>query len=163
MWTSTASPRPSVFRSAHFADMARGSELFTGYALDGLGQRPNDDEISSIPDLDRGFQIPWQKEIAWFPSDNYFHAEPYALNTRVALQRVPEQAKSLGYTFNLGIEAEMYLLKLDETASWSSPTTTTTWSNPATTCSGSWRRIPFLDRMTTTDQRAGLGCLLVRP
>jgi glutamine synthetase len=27
--------------------MMHGSELFTGYALDGFGQEPNDDEISS--------------------------------------------------------------------------------------------------------------------
>src|ERR1051325_6094483 len=38
----------------HFEHFAHGSELYTGYALDGLGQRPNDDEIASVPDLDRG-------------------------------------------------------------------------------------------------------------
>ena len=30
----------------HFEDFAAGSELYTGYALDGLGQKPNDDEIN---------------------------------------------------------------------------------------------------------------------
>ncbi len=30
----------------HFSGMMRGSELFTGAALDGLGQEPNDDELS---------------------------------------------------------------------------------------------------------------------
>ncbi len=88
-------PKAKCVPLAHLPDMARGSELFTGYALDGLGQQPNDDEISSVPDLERGFPIPWQREIAWFPSDNYFHGEPYALNTRVALQRVTEEAKQL--------------------------------------------------------------------
>ena len=38
----------------HFEHMMHGSELYTGYALDGLGQAPNDDEISSVPDLERG-------------------------------------------------------------------------------------------------------------
>ncbi len=107
-------PKAKCVPLGHFADMARGSELFTGYALDGLGQRPNDDEISSVPDLDRGFIIPWQKDVAWFPADNKFHDEPYPLNTRVVLQRVLDEAKSLGYTFNLGIEAEVYLLKMED-------------------------------------------------
>ena len=30
----------------HFEHFAGGSELYTVYALDGLGQRPNDDEIA---------------------------------------------------------------------------------------------------------------------
>ena len=37
----------------HFVEMMRGSELFTGAALDGLGQEPSDDELSVRPDLDR--------------------------------------------------------------------------------------------------------------
>ena len=43
----------------HLPHMAHGSELYTGYALDGLGQAPNDDEIASVPDLDRIIQLPW--------------------------------------------------------------------------------------------------------
>ena len=37
----------------HFTSMMRGSELFTGAALDGLGQEPSDDELSVRPDLER--------------------------------------------------------------------------------------------------------------
>ena len=47
----------------HFEHFASGSELYTGYALDGLGQAPNDDEISSVPDLNHIIQLPWQKEV----------------------------------------------------------------------------------------------------
>ena len=50
-------PKGKVVPVAHFEDFARGSELYTGYALDGLGQLPNDDEIASLPDLDRGVQL----------------------------------------------------------------------------------------------------------
>ena len=133
-------PKGKFVPIAHFADMARGSELYTGYALDGLGQQPNDDEISSVPDMDRGFLIPWQKDIAWFPADNEFHGEPYALNTRVVLQRVLEQAKGLGYTFNLGIEAEMYLLRLEDGKLVVPNDNDNLRQSRPTTCSGSWRR-----------------------
>ncbi|MDP4694497.1 MAG: type III glutamate--ammonia ligase, partial [Opitutales bacterium] len=61
----------------HFEHFAEGSELYTGYALDGLGQRPNDDEIASLPDTNHIIQIPWQPEVAWMPADNTFKGEPY--------------------------------------------------------------------------------------
>ena len=71
----------------HLAHMAAGSELYTGYALHGLGQAPNKDEIASVPDLDHIIQLPWQPEVAWMPADNTFHGEPYEINTRVALKK----------------------------------------------------------------------------
>jgi glutamine synthetase len=148
-------PKAKCVPIAHLPDMARGSELFTGYALDGLGQQPNDDEISSIPDLDRGFQIPWQKEIAWFPSDNAFHGEPYPLNTRVVLQRVLEEARAQGYTFNLGIEAEVYLLKLDDQGKLIVPNDNDNLVKPCYDVQRFMEAFPFVDRMTTLINELG--------
>jgi glutamine synthetase len=98
----------------HFSHFAHGSELYTGYALDGLGQRPNDDEIASLPDLDAITILPWRPEVAWMPADNTFHGEPYDINTRVVLKKVLADAASLGFGFNLGIECEVFVVKLDE-------------------------------------------------
>ncbi|PTY06976.1 type III glutamate--ammonia ligase [Opitutaceae bacterium EW11] len=97
----------------HFLHFAHGSELYTGYALDGLGQSPNDDEISSVPDLDAITILPWRPEVAWMPADNHFHGQPYETNTRVALKKVLAEAAAMGFTFNLGIECEVYVLKLE--------------------------------------------------
>ena len=91
----------------HLPHMMAGSELYTGYALDGLGQPPNDDEIASIPDLEGLIQLPWQPEVAWMPADNTFKGQPYPLNTRVALKKVLAEAEALGFGFNLGIECEV--------------------------------------------------------
>lgn len=104
-------PKGKVVPISHFEDFAEGSELYTGYALDGLGQDPNDDEIASLPDLERGIQLPWQRDVAWFPADNTFYGEPYALNTRVALKKHLAEAKRQGWQFNLGIECEVYFLR----------------------------------------------------
>jgi glutamine synthetase len=98
----------------HFKHFAHGSELYTGYALDGLGQRPNDDEIASVPDLDAITILPWRPEVAWMPADNTFHGEPYEINTRVALKKVLAEAALMGFGFNLGIECEVFVVKLDE-------------------------------------------------
>jgi glutamine synthetase len=96
----------------HFVHFAEGSELYTGYALDGLGQKPNDDEIASVPDLDRGCILPWNKEVAFYPADNTFKGEPYEVNTRVALKKVLAEAEAMGFGMNLGIECEVYILRL---------------------------------------------------
>lgn len=107
-------PKGKFVPISHFKQFASGSELYTGYALDGLGQAPNDDEISSVPDLARGVQVPWQRELAWFPADNHYHGEPYPLSTRVLLKRVLADAAKLGFGFNLGVECEVYFLTQDE-------------------------------------------------
>ena len=107
-------PKGKVVPISHFENFASGSELYTGYALDGLGQSPNDDEISSVPDLTRGVRLPWQPEVMWYPADLAFHGEPYEVGTRVAFQKVLRQAAEMGFGFNLGIECEVYFVKQDE-------------------------------------------------
>ena len=106
-------PKGKFVPVSHFEHFARGSELYTGYALDGLGQAPNEDEIASVPDLERMVQLPWRKELAWFPADNHFRGQPYPLNTRVLLKKVLAEAAKLGFGFNLGIECEVYFLRQD--------------------------------------------------
>jgi len=98
----------------HFEHFAEGSELYTGYALDGLGQSPNDDEIASVPDTNHIIQLPWQPEVAWMPADNTFHGEPYEVNTRVALKKVLAEAEAMGFSVNLGIECEVFVVRLTE-------------------------------------------------
>ncbi|MFZ4774460.1 MAG: type III glutamate--ammonia ligase [Terrimicrobiaceae bacterium] len=107
-------PKGKVVPVDHFDHFAHGSELYTGYALDGLGQSPNDDEIASLPDLERMIQLPWNKEIAWFPADNTFHGEPYEISTRVALKKQLAEAKAMGFDFNLGIECEVFVVRQTE-------------------------------------------------
>ena len=104
-------PKAKVVPLDHLPQMAGGSERYTGYALDGLGQAPNDDEIASVPDLNHIIQLPWEPKIAWMPADITFKGKPYPLSTRVALKNVLAQAAELGLGFNLGIECEVYVLK----------------------------------------------------
>ncbi|MHB1236420.1 MAG: type III glutamate--ammonia ligase [Gallionella sp.] len=107
-------PKAKVVPIAHLKQMANGSERYTGYALDGLGQAPNDDEITSVPDFSRLIQLPWEPKIAWIPADNHFQGKPYVLNTRVALQNQLAAAAGMGFGMNLGIECEIFLLRQDQ-------------------------------------------------
>ncbi|HKA77100.1 MAG TPA: type III glutamate--ammonia ligase [Pseudolabrys sp.] len=141
-------PKGKVVPLDHLAHMAHGSELYTGYALDGLGQAPNDDEIASIPDLDHIIQLPWEPKIAWMPADNTFRGKPYLLNTRVALKGVLAQAAKLGLGFNLGIECEVFVLRQNEDGTLSVPNPNDKLNKPCYDLRG------FLDNFTWLDQVA---------
>lgn len=98
----------------HFSGLMRGSELFTGAALDGLGQEPSDDELSVRPDLERIVTLPWRPEIAWAPGYLHHHGEPWPMCSRVVLQRAVDRAARLGFVFNVGIETEFYLVRRED-------------------------------------------------
>ncbi|MDP9044124.1 MAG: type III glutamate--ammonia ligase [Pseudomonadota bacterium] len=114
-------PKGKVVPIHHMGHMAEGSERYTGYAVDGLGQAPNDDELTSVPDFSRASQLPWEPKILWAPADNHFKGQPYRLNTRVALQAQLAEARTLGFGMHLGIECEIFLLKQDAAGALSVP------------------------------------------
>ncbi|WP_185994302.1 type III glutamate--ammonia ligase [Nocardioides campestrisoli] len=95
----------------HLPQMARGSELFTGAAVDGVPQEINDEEVAAHPDLARSFVLPWKKDVAYFPSTLYTEGKPFEAGARHILQRQLDAAAELGLTFNLGIETEFFVLK----------------------------------------------------
>ena len=134
----------------HLEHMAHGSELYTGYALDGLGQAPNDDEIASVPDLDSITQLPWQPEVAWMPADNTFKGEPYEINTRVALKKVLKQAADLGFGMNLGIECEVFVLSQDDDGSISVPNKDDKLTKSCYDVRSFMDQFNWLDKMSTT-------------
>lgn len=143
-------PKGKVVPIDHLLHMAHGSELYTGYALDGLGQQPNDDEIASVPDLDHIIQLPWEPKIAWMPADNTFKGEPYKLNTRVALKQQLQAAADLGLGFNLGIECEIFLLKKNDDGSLSVPHADDKLTKPCYDLRGFMDNFNWLDRMSET-------------
>ena len=100
----------------HFDRMMRGSELFIGAALDGLGQGPHDDELAVVPDPDAVMQLPWRPNIAVIPGQLSYHEQPYPMCSRTILARQVERAAKMGLKFNLGIECETYIVKRDPSA-----------------------------------------------
>jgi glutamine synthetase len=108
-------PKSKVTPLESFEHLCNGSELYTVGAVEGLGLAgPQEDECATVPDLDSAIVLPWDKTRAWFSSDLYYHGEPYAGDPRGILKRVLARAQELGFTFNLGIEPEFYVLKPDD-------------------------------------------------
>ncbi len=148
-------PKGKVVPIEHLLHMAHGSELYTGYALDGLGQSPNDDEIASVPDLDQVIQLPWEPKVAWMPADNTFKGEPYALNTRVALKQQLAKAEAMGFGFNLGVECEVFVLTQHEDGSLSIPNPDDKLVKPCYDLRGFMDNFSWLDRMAQTINELG--------
>lgn len=139
----------------HLPQMAAGSERYTGYALDGLGQAPNEDELTSVPDLRHIVQLPWEPTVAWMPADNHFKGEPYPLSTRVALQSVMAQAAQMGFGMNLGIECEIFLLKLQADGSLVVPHAGDKLVKPCYDVKGFMDNFSWLDKVATCINNLG--------
>ncbi len=139
----------------HLPQMAAGSERYTGYALDGLGQAPNEDELTSVPDLRHIVQLPWEPTVAWMPADNHFKGEPYPLSTRVALQSVMAQAAQMGFGMNLGIECEIFLLKQQADGTLTVPHASDKLTKPCYDVKGFMDNFSWLDKVATCINNLG--------
>jgi glutamine synthetase len=148
-------PKGKVVPLDHLEHMAHGSELYTGYALDGLGQEPNDDEFASVPDLDHIIQLPWEPKLAWMPADVTFKGEPYPLSTRVALKKVLKQAADLGFGFNLGIEAEVFVLRKNGDGRLEVPNPDDNLTKPCYDLRGFLDNFTWLDKVATCINELG--------
>lgn len=105
-------PKSKCVPIDHFEDYARGSELYTVGALEGMGELgPNEDECVGMPDLDALTVLPWDRRYAIAPANLFLHDEPYSHDFRRLLQGQVAVAADLGFTVNMGVEPELYVLR----------------------------------------------------
>ena len=141
----------------HLGQMARGSELFTGAALDGVPQEVSDDEVAAVPDAASLTILPWQKEVAWFASDLHLRGEPFAACSRNVLHRVRAEAAAMGYRFNLGIETEFFVLKRNGAGDLVPYSERDTLDKPAYDVRGLLDNLPWLDELVQAMNDLGWG------
>ena len=105
-------PKSKCVPIAHFEDFAKGSELYTVGALEGMGTLgPNEDECVGVPDLSSLTVLPWDRRFAIAAADLNFHDTPYSHDSRAVLRRQVEAARSMGYEPMMGVEPELYVLR----------------------------------------------------
>jgi len=103
-----------------------GDIMFDGSSIDGF-VRINESDMYLKPDYDTFTVLPWRNKdgiaAARIICDVYkSDGTPFAGCPRVNLKRVLAEAKELGYTMNVGTEAEFFLFKKNEDGT---PSTTT--------------------------------------
>jgi len=142
---------------AHLGQMARGSELFTGAALDGVPQEVSDDEVAAVPDPGSLTILPWQKEVAWFASDLHLGGQPFGACSRNVLHRVRAEAAAMGFRFNLGIETEFFVLKRNGAGELVPFSERDSLDKPAYDVRGLLDNLPWLDELVQAMNGLGWG------
>src|SRR5947209_2276721 len=105
-------PKSKCVPVEHMDSMFAGSELYTVGVLDGMGGlAPTEDECDGHPNLSALTVLPGDQRYAIAPADLFFHGEPYSHDCRRVLKRQLAAAEALGYTFNMGVEPEVYVLR----------------------------------------------------
>jgi glutamine synthetase len=105
-------PKSKCVPVASLPSMAKGSELYTVGALEGMGDLgPHEDECAGMPDLDRLVVLPWDKRFALVPTRLHLDGVPYEQDARNALVRQVDAAAAAGFTANVGIEPEFYVVR----------------------------------------------------
>jgi glutamine synthetase len=131
----------------HFEQMMAGSELFTGAALDLLGQSPADDELAVFPDADAIVQLPWRPSVAFAPGNLYLRGEAYPMCPRTVLTRQVARARERGFIFNLGMETEFFFVTVDERGQPSPWNPRDVLDKPCYDAIGMLESLEFLDEM----------------
>ncbi|MBE9111659.1 type III glutamate--ammonia ligase [Nodosilinea sp. LEGE 07298] len=106
--------RAKLVPASQIAPVEKDGAFFCSFASN-LGLGPEAAEIAAVPDPDSLIQLPWEPTVGWVASDVYYEGEPFPAAPRMMLNRVIDQAASLGYTLKTGVEAEFFLLRQTET------------------------------------------------
>jgi glutamine synthetase len=83
---------------------------FAGGALWGMGQGAHSHDMMGRIDPASYTPLPWLPGTARFACDLYVDGEPHPFCPRVNLKRTLENARSLGFALNVGIEPEHFLV-----------------------------------------------------
>jgi len=94
--------------------LTRGGAGFAGFAAGPMGQSPADPDMIAVPDLDSYTLAPWQPGLAVVQCDIHVDGEPWPYTPRLILKGVLERAKARGLVFNVGCEAEYFLVRRTE-------------------------------------------------
>ncbi|HUE58613.1 MAG TPA: hypothetical protein VMO88_03450 [Acidimicrobiales bacterium] len=129
----------------HLPELIAGHERYTPRGMGDLGQMtPDEDECVAVPDPATLQILPWDKRFAFMAADLYYGGvEPFPLCTRSILKRQVEAAAAAGFTMNLGVETELYIIKPPDDPAW-------TYLQPAAP-TGMLRPTPAYDVESTLD------------
>jgi glutamine synthetase len=151
------SAKVKMVPAGHFDDIVDVGAGFAGAALPGLGQGPHSHDMLARIDLDTYTPVPWMDGLARFASDLYVDDEPYMFCPRQHLKNTLAQAQQAGYTFNVGIEPEHFLVTRREDGSISvwDPSDIDTLAKPAYDFKGLANVVDYLQDMMGAMNRLG--------
>ena len=91
--------------------LAGGGAGFAGFAAGPMGQSPADPDMIAMPDPASYTLAPWQPGLAVVQCDIYVDGEPWPYTPRLILAGMLDRAKARGLVYNVGCEAEYFLVR----------------------------------------------------
>lgn len=108
MW---GKPSAKLVPASHLDDLFAEGAGFAGFAAGEIGQGPHSADMAAMPDPASFTPVPWQPNLARLACDIYVDGEPWPYCPRTILRRQMERARTLGFEFKTGMEAEFFLLR----------------------------------------------------
>jgi len=94
--------------------MLGGGSGFAGFAAGPMGQSPADPDMIAVPDAASYTLAPWQPGLAVLHCDINVEGEPWPYTPRLILKRMLEKARSRGLSYQVGGEAEYFLVRRND-------------------------------------------------
>ena len=91
-----------------------GGAGFAGFAAGPMGQSPADPDMIAMPDPASYTLVPWQPGLAVLQCDIHVDGEPWPYAPRLILKGMLEKARERGVVYNVGCEAEYFLVRRRE-------------------------------------------------
>jgi glutamine synthetase len=88
-----------------------GGAGFAGFAAGPMGQSPADPDMIAVPDPASYTLAPWQPGLAVLQCDIHVEGEPWPYTPRLILKGMVEKAQQRGLVYNVGCEAEYFLVR----------------------------------------------------
>src|SRR5260221_5576827 len=91
--------------------LAGGGPGFAGFAAGPMGQGPAAPDMIGVPDPASSTLAPWQPGLAVLQFDIHVEGEPWPYAPRLILKGMVDKARQRGLTYNVGCEAEYFLVR----------------------------------------------------
>lgn len=141
-------PCAKLIPADNFDQMMTQGAGFAGFAAGDLGQLPSDPDIMAIPDAGSYTPAPWQPGLAVVQCDPHVNGEPWPYAPRVILRRQLERISHRDWVFNVGVEAEHFLVRRAEDGSIAPADRLDTASKPCYDALGLTRMYDHLTRVS---------------
>jgi glutamine synthetase len=103
-------PCAKLIPASSFDVLMGGGAGFTGFAAGPMGQSPADPDMIAVPDPASYAPAPWEPGLAVLQCDIHVDGEPWPYAPRLILKRQLERLAARKLTFNVGFEAEYFLV-----------------------------------------------------
>jgi glutamine synthetase len=94
-----------------FDQMMSGGAGFAGFAAGPMGQTPADPDLIAVPDPASYTPVPWQPGLAVLQCDIHVDGKPWPYSPRVILKRMLARLEPRNLVYNVGAEAEYFLVR----------------------------------------------------